>query len=87
MTLVSGCGASWLIDFCAVMMDQAVRYRNVSVNDTDARRGDALAEHKAIMEAALDGDAALAVARLDTHYRRTFEALEHFVGHRSKPLA
>jgi DNA-binding GntR family transcriptional regulator len=76
LALLSGCGSSWLIDFCAMMMDQSVRYRNVSSNFSDARRGDALEEHKAIMEAALDGDAARAAEALDQHYRLTFEALE-----------
>jgi GntR family carbon starvation induced transcriptional regulator len=80
LALLSGCGSSWLIDFCAMMMDQSVRYRNVASNFSDARRGDALAEHKAIMEAALDGTAALAVERLDTHYRLTLEALERLLG-------
>jgi DNA-binding GntR family transcriptional regulator len=76
LALLSGCGSSWLIDFCAMMMDQSVRYRNVSSNFSDARRGDALEEHKAIMEAALDGDAARAAEALDQHSRLTFEALE-----------
>jgi DNA-binding GntR family transcriptional regulator len=82
LALLSGCGSSWLIDFCAMMMDQSVRYRNVSSNFSDARRGDALEEHKAIMEAALDGDAPRAAEALDLHYRLTFEALERLYSNR-----
>lgn len=83
LALLSGCGSTWLVDFCAMMMDQSVRYRNVSSNFSDARRGDALKEHKAIMEAALDGDAAGATAALDLHYRLTFEALERLYSTRA----
>jgi DNA-binding GntR family transcriptional regulator len=80
LVLLDGCGSSWLLGFCSSMMDQSVRYRNLSVNLNRARRGDALPEHEALMKAAIDRDPAAATALLETHYNRTLEGL------RSLPL-
>jgi DNA-binding GntR family transcriptional regulator len=52
-----------------------VRYRNLSVNFTIQRRGDALAEHEAIMTAALDRNAELAAEILGKHYAKTLDGL------------
>jgi GntR family carbon starvation induced transcriptional regulator len=76
LALLSACGSSWMIQFCRTMMDQAVRYRNLSVNFTIQRRGDALAEHEAIMTAALDRDADLAADILSKHYAKTLDGLK-----------
>lgn len=76
LALLSACGSSWMIQFCRTMMDQAVRYRNLSVNFTLERRGDALAEHEAIMSAALDRDADLAADILAKHYAKTLDGLK-----------
>ena len=62
------------------MMDQSVRYRNLSVNLTRARRGDALPEHEALMKAVIERDPAAATSLLEAHYNRTLEGL------RSLPL-
>lgn len=75
MLLLERCGSSWLLGFCSSMMDQSVRYRNLSVNLNKARRGDALPEHEAIMNAVIDGDSAAAIVLLETHYTRTLEGL------------
>lgn len=75
LLLLERCGSSWLIDFCSSMMDQAVRYRNLSVSINRARRGDALPEHEAIMNAVVDRDRTQAVTLLEQHYSRTFEGL------------
>lgn len=75
MQLISRCGSSWLLDFCSTMMDQAVRYRNLSVNFTKARRGDAISEHRDILDAVLDRDAGRGAALLKAHYSRTLEGL------------
>lgn len=75
LALLSACGSSWMIQFCRTMMDQAVRYRNLSVNFTIQRRGDALAEHEAIMTAALDRNAELAAEILGKHYAKTLDGL------------
>lgn len=76
LALLSACGSSWMIQFCRTMMDQAVRYRNLSVNFTIERRGDALAEHEAIMTAALDKNAGLAAEILAKHYAKTLDGLK-----------
>lgn len=73
--LLSECGSSWLLQFCSVMMDQSVRYRNLSVNFTRARRGDAVSEHEAILNAALDRNANQACELLTIHYGKTLEGL------------
>ena len=78
--LLERCGSSWMIGFCSTMMDQSVRYRNLSVSANHARRGDALPEHASIMDAVLDRDVPAALALLEQHYMRTFEGL------RSLPL-
>lgn len=75
LLLLERCGSSWLIDFCSTMMDQSVRYRNLSVSANLARRGDALPEHEALMNAVVDRDRPAALAMLERHYRRTFEGL------------
>ena len=76
LALLAGCGSSWMMHFCTVMMDQSVRYRNLSVNFTLERRGDALREHEAILTAALDRDADLCVDLLSRHYSKTLDGLK-----------
>lgn len=75
MVLLERCGSSWLLGFCSSMMDQAVRYRNLSVKLNRARRGDALPEHEALTKAVLEGDEPRAVRLLETHYLRTLDGL------------
>lgn len=77
MTLISRCGSDWLLGFCATMMDQAVRYRNISMNihSSQARREGAAAEHQAILDAALARDIPRACALLTEHYQATLVAL------------
>lgn len=72
--LIAACGSSWLIDFCNEMMDHAERYRYISMNSYPRR--DSVEEHRLIMEAALDGDAALARRRLVDQYELTLKHLE-----------
>jgi GntR family transcriptional regulator, carbon starvation induced regulator len=77
MLLLARCGSTWLLDFCSMLMDQAVRYRNLSMNTNPnrLRREGAAAEHSAILEAVLDHDTARASALLADHYRVTLESL------------
>lgn len=79
MTLLSRCGSSWLLEFCAKMMDQSVRYRNLSVSYNWARRGDAAEEHQAILDAVLDRDIDQAAAFLEAHYKATLDGLRAIV--------
>jgi GntR family carbon starvation induced transcriptional regulator len=81
MLLLDRCGSSWLLGFCSTLMDQAVRYRNLSMNTNPSkqRREGAAAEHQAILDAVLDQDVELACARLAEHYRITLESLKNVI--------
>lgn len=78
MLLLDRCGSAWLLGFCLTLMDQAVRYRNLSMNTNPSkqRREGAAAEHQAILDAVLDQDVELACERLAEHYRITLEGLK-----------
>ena len=75
LQLLSACGSGWMMQFCSLMMDQSVRYRNLSVQFTQARRGDALVEHERLLNAVLDLDADQATCLLAEHYTQTLEGL------------
>ena len=71
LLLLDRCGSSLLLGFCSNLMDQAVRYRNLSMNTNPSRqrREGAAAEHKEILDAVLDRDADRACELLADHYR------------------
>lgn len=77
LLLLEKCGSSWLLGFCSMLMDQSVRYRNLSMNTNpnQQRREGAAAEHRAILDAVLDRDADLAAKLLGQHYRITLDSL------------
>jgi len=77
MLLLDRCGSSWLLGFCSTMMDQAVRYRSLSMNVHPSllRREGAAAEHEALLSAAIERDADLACRLLAEHYSMTLEGL------------
>jgi len=77
MLLLDRCGSGWLLGFCSTMMDQAVRYRSLSMNihPSMLRREGAAAEHEALLNAALDKDADRASLLLADHYTATLEGL------------
>lgn len=79
--LLSRCGSSWLLGFCSTLMDQAVRYRNLSMNSNPSqlRREGAADEHQAILDAVLARDANRACALLAEHYRTTLAGLRHII--------
>ncbi|SEN72482.1 transcriptional regulator, GntR family [Loktanella fryxellensis] len=79
MALIENCQSSWLIGFCATMLDQSVRYRNLSVNANHKRRGDAQAEHQDIVNAVLDHDVQKAAELLENHYLQTLEGIRKIV--------
>ena len=70
--LISGCRSRWLLGFCDQLADQAHRYRQIALTGAQARR-DEVAEHRAIADSAIAGDADAAVAALLAHYRLTSE--------------
>jgi DNA-binding GntR family transcriptional regulator len=77
MLLLDRCGSAWLLGFCSTMMDQAVRYRSLSMNIHPSllRREGAAAEHEALLNAAIDRDADRACKLLADHYMTTLEGL------------
>ena len=81
MLLLDRCGSAWLLGFCSTLMDQAVRYRNLSMNTNPSkrRREGAAAEHQAILHAVLDHDVERACALLAEHYRITLDGLKNMI--------
>jgi GntR family carbon starvation induced transcriptional regulator len=77
LLLLDRCGSSWLLGFCSTLMDQAVRYRNLSMNTNPSRlrREGAAAEHQAILDAVLEHDTSRACQLLAEHYQTTLEGL------------
>lgn len=73
MVLVSACGSRWLLDFCGQLNDQADRYRRLSSISNPSRNP--MEEHRAIMEAAINGKADDAVEILCDHYRQTADII------------
>jgi DNA-binding GntR family transcriptional regulator len=86
MLLLDRCGSSWLLGFCSTMMDQAVRYRSLSMNVHPSllRREGAAAEHQALLNAVIDRDADRACRLLTDHYNTTLEGLRAVIEHGSK---
>ena len=82
LLLLDRCGSSWLLAFCSTMMDQAVRYRSLSMNVHPSllRREGAAPEHEALLGAAIDRDADRACRLLTEHYTTTLEGLRGVVG-------
>ncbi len=81
MLLLDRCGSAWLLGFCSTLMDQAVRYRNLSMNTNPSkqRREGAAAEHQAILDVVLDHDIDRACALLAVHYRITLDGLRNVI--------
>jgi GntR family transcriptional regulator, carbon starvation induced regulator len=78
MLLLDRCGSSWLLDFCSNLMDQAVRYRNLSMNHNPSkqRREGASGEHKDILDAVLERETDRACTLLEQHYKITLDGLK-----------
>lgn len=75
--LISMCGSKWLLEFCSNLMDQSVRYRNISMNlaPSQDRREGANDEHQEILDAALANDVDAACSLLTVHYEKTLAGL------------
>lgn len=81
MLLLDRCGSTWLLGFCSMLMDQAVRYRNISMNANPSkqRRDGAPAEHQAILDAVVDHKVEHACELLAEHYRITLDGLRNVI--------
>lgn len=72
--LVSDCGSLWLLKVRAGLHDLCERYRRASVYRKRSSR-DLGAEHRSIVQAALDRDAERACRLTEEHFARTAQAL------------
>lgn len=70
-SLIASCGSQWLIDFDAMLFEQAARYRALSAYSRIDR--DTQSEHKAIAEAVMARDTTEAVRLLNAHISFTTE--------------
>ena len=73
-SLIANCGSRWLLGFCDSLAEQAYRYRQLAVAKSYPKRNE-LDEHRAIMEATIDGDGDTAVECLGQHYLQTAEII------------
>ena len=71
MALIAACGSPILQRFCELLYDQNIRYRYLAAHSHGYGSRDVLREHAEILEATLERNADLAVARLLGHYRKT----------------
>ncbi len=70
-SLLSACGSSWLLGYCAQLFDQSDRYRRlVRPSVRQERQHD---EHRLIMEATVVRDVERAVEQLNRHFLQTAE--------------
>lgn len=71
--LVAACGSRWLLRYCDELADHAWRYRQWAMADAFGSR-DVAAEHAALLDAALGGDAERACMLLAQHFQHTADA-------------
>ena len=67
--VIAACGSQWFIDAFETLFDRATRYRHLSIVPAPDR--DDMAEHRAIMEAALARNADEAIRLLNDHISLT----------------
>ncbi|QHC02347.1 FCD domain-containing protein [Epidermidibacterium keratini] len=73
-TLLAACGNAWLLAFACTLRDAAEFYRRWSQTQEPGRN--VAAEHRGLLQAALDREPDSAVQRLREHYQRTADILE-----------
>jgi DNA-binding GntR family transcriptional regulator len=69
-TLLARCPSRWLRGFCDTLAEEAYRFRQVAAGKSFTKRNEH-AEHVALFEAAIAGNADTAVRLLTEHYTRT----------------
>lgn len=75
MDLLAACGSPILLRFCSQLYDLNVRYRFLAGRAKSYGKRDIAAEHKAILDAAVERNAARASELLLAHYRQTGDFL------------
>lgn len=71
MALLSGCVSPILLRFCEQLYDLNIRYRYLAIKSDGYAKRDVAGEHRAILDAAINGDVELASSQLVSHYRNT----------------
>ena len=69
LTLIAGCGMKWVKQFCQQLFDVAERYRLLAVAGNPERSE--LQEHRAMLDAYIEGDADKVRECLQNHYQTT----------------
>jgi DNA-binding GntR family transcriptional regulator len=72
--LISACGSPWLLHFCKLLRERALRYRHLA-DIPQAQHPLLAAHHVPIMEAAVKRDAARATSLLIKHFDQTTDIL------------
>ncbi len=80
--LLAQCKSKWLLAFCDQLADEAYRFRQLAAGRVFSSR-DTHAEHVALFEAAIAGEADTAVERLHQHFARTHDAVQAQVQERT----
>lgn len=86
IALIRNCGSRWLLAFCEGLIDQAYRHRQLAVAKIYPERNEA-EEHRAIVQAAIEGDAETAVRELEAHFQRTAKIILECMDAASQPAA
>jgi GntR family carbon starvation induced transcriptional regulator len=73
--LIAGCRSRWLLSICRALYEKSERYRCLAEDYTKPAQRDALGEHRELMDAALNRDAAAACARLAQHFTLTTQII------------
>lgn len=69
--IIAACNSRWLIEYTDTLFDLADRYRFLSMRSKSRTPTDVLGEHRAIMEAVIERDAAKASELLKEHISHT----------------
>jgi len=75
IALLSACKSEWLMLFIQTLFECSVRYRKAMLLFKNTLKRDIAAEHKNLMDAALNKDADLACELLAAHFNKTTELI------------
>jgi GntR family transcriptional regulator, carbon starvation induced regulator len=78
LSLISGCGSDWIVSICDKLFDASERYRHLA-RRAGVVRSSVEEEHRAIMDAAVARNSALAVDLLNAHFQRTADLVQRVV--------
>jgi len=69
--LVAGCGSHWLQHFREIVYAESERYRRLAILPSVRKHRDIAAEHKELLDAALEHDVERACKAIEEHFLRT----------------